>query len=367
MLIVLVVGVACQITCQGATSTRVVVLAVELSDTPHIRDVKALQDLFSMARSYYLEASYDTQIFEFTIYGWFKLDRTTASYGRDSSLSIDDPNGDGSPDTHHLIQDAIDLADSTVNFSPYAYLIVVHSGSGQECTGNPDDIWSVAYLFGIWFKTKEKSFDKAAIVPETQVQGGNPIGVIVHEFGHLLGLPDLYSTSEQVGVWDVMGRGTWQGYPAGAIPSLFCAWSRMKLGWLTGNSVHTYTGGLDVVELMPLVAKEPGVKAVKIPLKDNESAYLIEYRIATGFDSALPHSGVLITRVKNTAPYVTVIRYLDRDLEEALWPSGSIFADPSENLYVGISMKPGGRIEVSINTGIPPPIFSSPMQNVSYA
>jgi len=353
--------VATPVNAPTPSSEKIIVLAVELSDAPHIREPSDLQSLFSMVRSYYLEASYDTRAFEFTIYGWFKLDRITASYGRDSSLSIDDPDVNGSPDTYRLIQDAINLADSTVDFSPYNYLIVVHSGSGQECTGNPNDIWSVAYLFGIWFKTKEKSFDKAAIVPETQVRGGNPIGVIVHEFGHLLGLPDLYSTSEQVGVWDVMGRGTWQGYPAGAIPSLFCAWSRMKLGWLTGNSIHTYAGGFDIVELTPLATKGSGVKVVKIPLKNGEASYLIEYRIKTGFDSALPQSGALITRVRETEPHVTVIRYLDQSLDEALWPSGSIFVDSAERLFIGIFLLPGGKIEVLVSDSVKPPLLSAPI------
>lgn len=339
---------------------KAAVIAIELSDAPHIRDVDALNDLFLSATSYYSEASYNTFNIEFTVFGWFKTDRTTRSYGMDSPLSIDDPNGDGVPDTHRLIQDAIEFADSTVDLKLFEHLVVVHSGSGQECTGNPDDIWSCAYLLGIWFRTNEKSYNQAAIVPETQVRGGNPIGVIVHEVGHLLGLPDLYSYDEQVGPWDVMGRGTWLGYPAGAIPALFCAYSRMKLGWLGGNQIHVYSGGFEVVTLTPLAEAGPDVKVVKIPLRE-DGHYLIEYRIKTGFDSALPQSGVLITRIQPSAPFVKVMRCEERSLENALWPSGYVFTDSSINLFVGVLLLPNNVIEVLINTGSAPPLFSSPV------
>jgi M6 family metalloprotease-like protein len=342
------------------TSEKAVVLAVELNDAPHIREMKDLQDLFSTAKSYFAEASYNSYNIEFTIYGWYRIDKTTASYGRDSQLSIDDPDVDGTPDTCRLIQDTINLADADVDFRQFRYLVVVHSGSGQECTGKTEDIWSCAYLMGIWFRSKEESFSKAAIVPETQVRGGNPIGVIVHEFGHLLGLPDLYSTNEQVGPWDVMGRGTWRGYPAGAIPALLCAWNRIRLGWLDETHVHVFKGNFDVVTLTPVAIRSREVKVVKIPLKDG-SYYFVEYRVKVGFDSALPQSGVLISRVRNTSPYVAVVKYLDRQLDEALWPSGSILSDPNEDVFIGISMLPGGNMEILVSVGSRPPIFSSPI------
>lgn len=345
----------------ASQQVKAAVIAIELNDAPYVRDVEALNDLFSSATSYFLEASYNTFTLKFTVFGWFKMDRATRSYGMDSPLCVDDPNADGSPDSYRLIEDAIQLADSTVDFAKFEHLVIVHSGSGQECTGNPDDIWSCAYLLGIWFRTNEKSFNKAAIVPETQVRGGNPIGVIVHETGHLLGLPDLYSYDEQVGPWDVMGRGTWLGYPAGAIPALFCAYSRMKLGWLSSSQIHTYGSGSEVIELAPLAVSGPGIKAVKIPLREDGHYYLVEYRMKTGFDSALPQSGILITKIQPGAPFVKVMRCDGRSLEEAIWPSGYVFTDSSINLFVGLFLLPSGVIEVSMSVGSAPPFFPSPI------
>ena len=59
------------------------------------------------------------------------------------------------------------------------------------------------------------------------------ISVMSHEFGHMLGLPDLYAKpenpgSEGVGVWCTMSTGHGQD----GKPLHFCAWSKDQLGWI---------------------------------------------------------------------------------------------------------------------------------------
>ena len=69
------------------------------------------------------------------------------------------------------------------------------------------------------------------------------VGSMCHEYGHVLGLPDLYDTdflrtpnnppeedSGGIGNWGLMGWGAlgWNGDDG---PNSFCAWSRMRLGW----------------------------------------------------------------------------------------------------------------------------------------
>lgn len=62
-------------------------------------------------------------------------------------------------------------------------------------------------------------------------------GVIIHELGHALGLPDLYDTTYQgdtsVAVWDVMGYGLFSGKLFETHPVQMSAWSRVALGWTT--------------------------------------------------------------------------------------------------------------------------------------
>ena len=61
-------------------------------------------------------------------------------------------------------------------------------------------------------------------------------GVIAHEFGHDLGLPDLYdsvSTSDpDTGFWDIMSSGSRSGRLNGILPTNMGAWSKYVLGWL---------------------------------------------------------------------------------------------------------------------------------------
>ena len=61
-----------------------------------------------------------------------------------------------------------------------------------------------------------------------------PIGTAAHEFGHALGLPDLYDTSpsptEGIGQWGLMGSGN---FTSPKSPSRMEAWSLNELGWVS--------------------------------------------------------------------------------------------------------------------------------------
>jgi M6 family metalloprotease-like protein len=70
-----------------------------------------------------------------------------------------------------------------------------------------------------------------------------PIGTASHEFGHALGLPDLYDTrgpTEGIGQWGLMGSGN---FTAAYSPSRYEAWSLNEMGWtkvvpLTSNGTY---------------------------------------------------------------------------------------------------------------------------------
>ncbi|MFD0571612.1 M6 family metalloprotease domain-containing protein [Kitasatospora gansuensis] len=72
-----------------------------------------------------------------------------------------------------------------------------------------------------------------------QAENGG-LGVFAHEYGHDLGLPDLYDTSgsgidNSVGFWSLMSSGSWLGTGKESIgnkPADLDAWSKLQLGWL---------------------------------------------------------------------------------------------------------------------------------------
>ncbi|WP_172384415.1 immune inhibitor A domain-containing protein [Streptomyces sp. MNP-20] len=68
------------------------------------------------------------------------------------------------------------------------------------------------------------------------------LGVFAHEYGHDLGLPDLYDTTgpgaageNSVGFWSLMSAGSWLGTAKNAIgdlPGDMTSWDKFQLGWL---------------------------------------------------------------------------------------------------------------------------------------
>src|SRR6266704_3008367 len=66
-----------------------------------------------------------------------------------------------------------------------------------------------------------------------------PIGTAAHEFGHALGLPDLYDTQETTegeGEWGLMGSGN---FTSPRSPSRMEAWSLNELGWVSLRILNT--------------------------------------------------------------------------------------------------------------------------------
>ena len=132
----------------------------------------------------------------------------------------------------------------------------IHAGEGEETGGGAqgtDAIWSHRwYAFFNLIGTAGPGFNPAGgiqigdsgiwigdytIEPEN---GGT--GVFVHEFGHDLGLPDLYDTSGNTGgaengtgwwtTWSQGSYGTIDNEGLGMYPVAMTAWERWALGWL---------------------------------------------------------------------------------------------------------------------------------------
>jgi immune inhibitor A len=128
----------------------------------------------------------------------------------------------------------------------------VHSGEGNEAGGGALGdcaIWSHSWyvypdvtgtigpdinkLGGIQIGDSNYWVGKYTIQPEN---GG--VGVFTHEFGHDLGLPDLYDTSggeNGTGFWTLMSSGSWLDDGKDTIgnkSSHMGAWEKFQLGWL---------------------------------------------------------------------------------------------------------------------------------------
>ncbi len=284
-------------------------------------------------KHYYTEISYGllTLTGTFAGTGWYRSSHNEDWWGDDNAPGHDNANGY----IFELAREAVILADADIDFSSYdtdddgimdpeeLSLCIVHAGSGQESTGFEYDIWSHRwYIFGQGYDTLEDTFVDGVRIskhPDDYVGGyfmqaeDSPMGIFAHEFGHDLGLPDLYDTdysSDGIGLWGLMSGGSWLGIPGGSSPVHPCAWCKTVLGWITPTTITSYTNDA------PLQQIETSSTAYKLAISPTEF-FLIENREQTLYDTFLPGSGILIWHVDESMPDNTDETHKMVDLEEA--------------------------------------------------
>ena len=164
----------------------------------------------------------------------------------------------------------------------------VHAGIGNEsCSPTCDDwaIWSHSwYAFsnrsgpdgpgpdifpygGVRIGDSDYWVGKYTIQPEN---GG--VGVFAHEYGHDLGLPDLYDTAggeNGTGFWTLMSSGSWVDTgqdTIGNAPSHMGAWEKFQLGWL--NYEVAYAGQKSEYKLGPMETNTKQAQGLFVVLPD---------------------------------------------------------------------------------------------------
>src|SRR5207248_1849783 len=169
----------------------------------------------------------------------------------------------------YLVRDALVAARNggylaTLTSANFDELIVMHAGNGNETTLTNGDIWSIFYSQDTVIQNVGAGFDEGDVVPETEASGiTSPVGVMCHEFGHSLGLPDLYNTatgSSVVGNWELMDSGPYDGN--GANPAHPGAWDKFHLGWATAQNVINKGN----FSLSPIEAAMNGL--IKLPVQN---------------------------------------------------------------------------------------------------
>ena len=250
---------------------------------------------------------------------WVSVPNSAATYAPNPSPAPPNAKNTGVP-AAQFVYDAVQAAIAAgYNFAPYdqagegkvPVVNVVHAGRGEEAGGGPNAIWSHRYSLsqaGLQpiLAPGDVLIDDYVIEPEilsiNNISGPSTIGVFCHEFGHALGLPDLYDTtgaSEGVGAWSVMGGGAWNyiaGGRPGDCPPHFDAWSKAKLGWL---SPVDYTLDYPNVQF-PAASLTPFAARLWKDGLTTPEYFLVENRYQTNFDSGLPASGLLIWHIDDT-------------------------------------------------------------------
>ncbi|MGQ9707917.1 MAG: M6 family metalloprotease domain-containing protein [bacterium] len=277
-------------------------------------------------KDYYQEVSYGNLVLSGEVAGWVRLNNPYSYYLGDSFGIY----GQFPRNSQGLVRDVIGLVDDLIDFSDYDWdgdgfvdgLLLVHAGPGAEETGRISDIWSHKWqlsdpVFGSTGPVQTGdgvSIDGYSIQPERFSDGGFiTIGVFAHEFGHLIGLPDLYDTdysSSGLGNFCLMAAGGWarasETEPYGSSPVHPCVWCKYLLGWIQPDSVEPgLNDSLFFARVLASGSNPCGFRILRNPGGVDWTAdgrgrgeyFLIENRQRIGFDRGLTGTGLLILHI----------------------------------------------------------------------
>jgi len=203
---------------------------------------------------------------------------------------------------------AIAAGATNISGSNFDTVIVIHAGYGNESTAsgsqtnptNPGDIWSVQVDFG---STPVSGFNYGIVVPSmeypdqyndptfTSDYWTSPRGVCCHEFGHFLGLPDMYNTNNGdsvVGYWCLMDEGAWINNGYG--PDHPCAWCKNYLGLV---SPEVISSSQQVSGIAPVETSSSSVRQFYVPNSSTEY-FLVCFTTTSAYNPINPGTGVLI-------------------------------------------------------------------------
>ena len=250
---------------------------------------------------FYKENSYGQLNLNVTVAGPFTAAHPMAYYG------ANDTNGnDVNP--RALITEAVTLADPTVDFTQFDNdndgtvdgVYVIYAGFGEEFTGvTSDAIW--AHASSIQPMTVDgKTVSRYSCSCELRGNSGtglSRIGVICHEFGHVLGAHDFYNLDKATntlyfgtGMWDVMGNGNWNNN--GANPAHHNPYTKIyDYNWAVASTLVWPT------TVLLNNAEQYTNSFYRLNTTTAGEFFLIENRQQLKFDAYIPGHGMIIYRV----------------------------------------------------------------------
>ena len=262
------------------------------------------------AWQYFYDSSnghYDPQ---FDVIGPVTVSKNMEYYGKNNPST----QFDAAPWT--MVEEACQLVDDSVDFKQYDndhdgyvdFVYVIYAGYGEADGGSANTIWPHSYWLldaGITCKVDGKCVDLYACGNELDYfsKQHTGIGTFCHEFSHVLGLPDLYTTEGQthktLGSWDILDYGPYNNDMN--TPPAYSAYERFMMGWLTPRLIVD-------AENIELEELQESNSALLISSSDQHNLigndpkpttfYLLENRQQVGWDEYLPGHGLMLTKVQ---------------------------------------------------------------------
>ena len=251
---------------------RAVMLLVHAADAQPDASVAAPEELFEAADEWFRAVSNGRLALRVdTIPRWLALPRSSGEYLADPRAYLTHAVAAADPYVDFSAVDVVYLAPSSGTSQTTSFALL--NGFGVRADGREIRLWAP---FGAGFASSTGE-------PES----------LLHETGHLLGLPDLYVRGSNASFhrWDLM---------AARWPSELLAWHRWKLGWLDESQIVCVTRRGDRTATLAPVERAGGMKAIFV--KRGNRVLAIEVRTRAGYDRTLCQTGVLVYEV-DQAPF----------------------------------------------------------------
>ena len=324
-------------------SPKSLVILVNFSDksyvtgTPQTSFTNLLnQDSYSVnggtgsARDYFMASTYGAFLPNFDVVGPVTLPQTLDYYGKN------DANGNDTNPVQMIVDACTAANNAGLDFTQYDTdndgivdnVFVYYAGYNEAEGGPANTIWP--HRWGIYpqslFPSSSSNYSGTvasvtfdgkrvmdyACTSELRGSSGSNmcgIGTFCHEFGHVLGLPDLYDTSgtqsHTLDYWDIMDAGAYNN--TGRTPPTYSVYERFFLNYLIpeqkssqanltlnpiyqGKTVPTNTTNqafLLSATTHNLIGNNPSPKEF----------FMLEYRQKTGWDTYLPAEGMCVWHI----------------------------------------------------------------------
>jgi len=280
-------------------------------------------------RDYFMASSYGKFAPNFDVVGPYTLPNNLAYYGTNNAYGSD-------TNSIQMVVDACTLASNAgVDFSQYDTdsdgiidnVFVCFAGHNEAERAPANTIWPQSWkVYPVSQYGSEANYTGTdasitfngkllvdfACTSELADSTGNTmcgIGTFCHEFGHVIGLPDYYNTSNSdkptLNYWSIMDAGNYNNN--GRTPPTYSAYDRFFLGWFTPEQKSTQAN----LTLLPIYQgiTEPANTTNQAFLlaasthnldgknPDPSEFFIAEYRKQTGWDTYLPGEGMCIWHI----------------------------------------------------------------------
>lgn len=233
---------------------------------------------------------------QFDVFGPLTLDKKMSYYGGNDSYGED-------RHPEQMVIEACRQLDDSIDFAEYDRdgdgvidnVFVFYAGRGEASYPDPNTVWphsadiddmqdEPTYFDGL-------RLNRYACSNEREASGPDGVGTFIHEFSHVMGLPDLYATDYSTGftpgAWSPLDYGPYNN--GGRTPPNYSAFERYALGWIEPKEFDR----ADSIALPTIQHNE----AYMVRTDNDNEYYLIENRQQTDWDTYLPGHGMLVWHI----------------------------------------------------------------------